>query len=73
MTSDQFGEFDRIGNKNLSYSILGGKINKIDIPIKAGRSASSLVVAAANLLISKQNGIDALNIIQERTLKNGNK
>lgn len=71
--SDQFGEFDRIGNKNLSYSILGGKINKIDIPIKAGRSASSLVVAAANLLISKQNGIDALNIIQERTLKNGNK
>lgn len=71
--SEQISEFDRIGNKNLSYSILGGKINKIDIPIKAGRSASSLVVAAANLLISKQNGIDALNIIQERTLKNGNK
>jgi HPr kinase/phosphorylase len=60
-------DFDRIGNKNLSYSILGGKISKMNIPVKAGRSASSLVVVAANLLISKQSGIDALKIIEERS------
>ncbi|MGL5732500.1 MAG: HPr(Ser) kinase/phosphatase [Metamycoplasmataceae bacterium] len=64
-------EFDRIGNKNLSYSILGGKINKINIPVKAGRSVSSLVVAAVNLYVSKQSGIDALKIIEERSRANG--
>lgn len=64
-------DFDRIGNKNLSYSILGGKISKINIPVKAGRSASSLVVAAANLFVSKQSGIDALKIIEERSRANG--
>lgn len=69
--SEDIIEFDRIGNKNLSYSILGGKIRKINIPVKAGRSASSLVVAAANLFISKQNGIDALKIIEERSKANG--
>ncbi len=65
--SEEIMEFDRIGNKNLLYSILGGKISKINIPVKVGRSASSLVVAAANLFISKQSGIDALKIIEERT------
>ncbi|MGL5617590.1 MAG: HPr(Ser) kinase/phosphatase [Metamycoplasmataceae bacterium] len=64
-------EYDRIGDKNLSYSILGGKINKINIPVKAGRSVSSLVVAAVNLYVSKQNGIDALKIIEERSRMNG--
>ena len=68
--AEEIVEFDRIGNKNLLYSILGGKISKINIPIKAGRSASSLVVAAANLFISKQSGIDALKIIEERTKAN---
>ncbi|MGL5205209.1 MAG: HPr(Ser) kinase/phosphatase [Metamycoplasmataceae bacterium] len=63
-------EFDRIGNKNLSYSILGGKISKINIPVKAGRSVSSLIVAAVNLYVSKQNGIDALKIIEERSRAN---
>ncbi len=69
--TEEMLDFDRIGNKNLSYSILGGKINKIDIPVKAGRTASSLVVAAANLFISKQSGIDALEIIKERSKENG--
>ncbi|MGL6125384.1 MAG: HPr(Ser) kinase/phosphatase [Metamycoplasmataceae bacterium] len=69
--SEDISNFDRIGNKNLSYSILGGKINKINIPVKAGRSVSSLVVAAANLFVSKQSGIDALKIIEERSIENG--
>ena len=64
-------DFDRIGDKNLSYSILGGKISKMSIPVKAGRSASSLVVAAANLLISKQSGIDVLKLIEERSMADG--
>ena len=64
-------DFDRIGDKNLSYSILGGKISKMSIPVKAGRSASSLVVAAANLLISKQSGVDVLKLIEERSMANG--
>ncbi|MGL4343520.1 MAG: HPr(Ser) kinase/phosphatase [Metamycoplasmataceae bacterium] len=59
-------QFDRLGNKNLFYLVLGGKINKIKIPVTPGRSVSSLVEAAVNLHISKLNGIDALEIIQNR-------
>lgn len=68
--SEEIVDFDRIGDKNLLYSILGGKISLINIPVKAGRSASSLVIAAASLFISKQNGIDALKIIEERSKQN---
>lgn len=58
--------FDRLGNQNLSYKILGSKIPRIQIPVQAGRSASSLIIAATNLYIAKSNGINALNTIIER-------
>ncbi|MGL5521769.1 MAG: HPr(Ser) kinase/phosphatase [Metamycoplasmataceae bacterium] len=66
---DSSSSFDRLGNKNLYYSILNGKINKIKIPITPGRNASSLVEAATYLYITKQYGEDVIDLIEKRTKK----
>ncbi|UWD34078.1 HPr(Ser) kinase/phosphatase [Mesomycoplasma molare] len=63
--------FDRIGNNELYYHILDGKIKKIQIPVKQGRTISSLVVAAVNSYLVKQDGLDPIEKIQER-IKNKN-
>lgn len=60
-------EFDRLGNFNSSYRILGSKIPMIQIPVRSGRSISSLIEAAVNVHIAKQNNIDALETILNRT------
>lgn len=58
--------FDRIGNEKKHFHILGGKINKVIIPVRTGRNAASLIEAAAFLFNSKQDGVDALRTIEER-------
>lgn len=59
-------QFDRLGNENHFFEVLGGKINKIIIPVRPGRNMASLIEVATNLFVSKQNGTDPLKTIQER-------
>ena len=61
-------EFDRLGNENDYYLILGGKINKVSIPVRLGRNLASLIEVATNLFASKQGGTDALGIINQRQM-----
>lgn len=62
--------FDRLGNQKNYYNVLGGKINKIIIPVRSGRNVASLIEVATNLFESKQQGFDILNTIKERISKN---
>lgn len=62
--------FDRLGNGDLQYHVLDGLINKIQIPVKQGRTISALVIAAVNSFLVKKDGLDPLEKIQER-IKNG--
>ena len=48
---------DRLGTDDLSYEILGGKIKKMQLPLKTGRSLSSLIEAATNLFTTRVNGV----------------
>lgn len=59
--------FDRLGNKNLYYSLLNGKIDMLKIPVRSGRNVSSLIEAAVNLYIARQNNVNALETIQNRS------
>ena len=59
-------DFDRLGNEKNYFFILGGKIDKVNIPVRLGRNVASLIEAAANLFVSKQNGCDALVTVQKR-------
>ncbi|MGZ9454185.1 HPr(Ser) kinase/phosphatase [Mycoplasma sp. AC157] len=68
--SDSAINFDRLGNSELHYNILGGTIQKIQIPVKQGRTTSSLVVAAVNSYLVKQDGLDPIQKIQERIKNN---
>ncbi|WGI36858.1 HPr(Ser) kinase/phosphatase [Mesomycoplasma lagogenitalium] len=61
--------FDRLGKWDLEYNILDGAIQKIQIPVKQGRTISSLVVAAVNAYLVRKDGLDPLQKIQERILK----
>lgn len=58
--------FDRLGNAALQYPVLDGDITKIQIPVKQGRTISSLVIAAVNSYLVKKDGLDPLEKIQER-------
>lgn len=64
-------DFDRLGNEKHYFNVLNGKINKIIIPVRLGRSISSLIEVATNLYISKRNGLDALKLIQDRIKSEG--
>ncbi|CAM9100727.1 HPr(Ser) kinase/phosphatase [Mycoplasma marinum] len=63
-------EFDRLGNEGLKYKIFGSCIPKTEIPVKRGKSIKSLITAAANLHVAKQEGFDSFSVIQER-VRNG--
>lgn len=61
--------FDRLGNQNLWYNALVGKIKKFQIPVQSGRSTSSLIEAAVSIYLSnssKKEGSDPIDIIRKR-------
>lgn len=66
LKKDENTNFDRLGNENHFYNVLNGKIKKILIPIKLGRNTASLIEVATSLYISKKDGVDAFQQIQER-------
>ncbi|MBN3535006.1 HPr(Ser) kinase/phosphatase [Mycoplasma procyoni] len=63
---DSSVSFDRLGTEYMEYNVLDGVIKKIQIPVKQGRTISSLVVAAVNSYLVKKDGIDPFQKIQER-------
>ncbi len=41
-----YDKLDRLGDSEMFYDVLGGKIPKVQVPIKEGASVSSLIEAA---------------------------
>lgn len=66
LKASELQDFDRIGNKKYYYEILNGKIKKIIIPVKTGRSISSLIEVAIISHISKIEGDNLLDKLDER-------
>ena len=59
-------QFDRLGNSSLKEKIFGKDVPKTLIPIKIGRSISSLIIAAASVFAAKKEGMDPLKTIKSR-------
>ncbi len=68
LKKDEQFNFDRLGNEDHYYEVLGGKIRKILIPVKLGRNTASLIEVATYLFISRKRGISSFKEIQERIL-----
>ncbi|NQZ66024.1 MAG: HPr(Ser) kinase/phosphatase [Mycoplasmatales bacterium] len=67
LSSDELNNVDRLGNRKLYYEALGGKLDKMQIPVENGRTLSALIEAAANVYIAKKVGQEPLSIISERS------
>ncbi|MGV2392466.1 UNVERIFIED_CONTAM: hypothetical protein O8I53_05515 [Campylobacter lari] len=61
-----YSSLDRLGDKELRYPILGGSIRKVQVPVKIGASVSSLIEAAVIAHISRKEGFNALELLEER-------
>ncbi|MBZ4195519.1 HPr(Ser) kinase/phosphatase [Mycoplasma tauri] len=65
----EYNKLDRLGDRIMYYPILGGKIQKVQVPVKVGASVSSLIEAAVIAYLSKREGFNALSLLTERQLK----
>ncbi|ATO30576.1 HPr(Ser) kinase/phosphatase [Mycoplasmopsis bovirhinis] len=66
--TDKQYEFDRLGLDFLKYPIFGRYIHKIQIPIKEGGSAASLIETAVGFYLSKRDGLNVIKEIEKRRL-----
>lgn len=66
VSAEQLNKVDRLGDQGLKYDVLGGSIDKIQIPVENGRTLSALIEAAVNVYIARVHGHDPLNVIFER-------
>ncbi|MCP4336339.1 MAG: HPr kinase/phosphorylase [Mycoplasma sp.] len=57
---------DRLGIKKNYFEILGSKIPKVIVPVKQGKSVTSLIIAAVNLFIADKQGHKPLKEITKR-------
>lgn len=67
--SVDYYSLDRLGDKQLVYSILGGSIPKVQVPVKPGATVSSLIEGAVIAYLSKKAGSKPLELIKERQKK----
>lgn len=58
--------FDRLGIDYLQYNILDGYLPKIQIPVKNGFSAASLIEAAVSTFVARKDGSSVLSQIEKR-------
>jgi len=65
-TKGKEGTFDRLGISEIKEEILGGFIPKIQLPIKEGRSTSSLIEIAVNSHLAREMGDDPISTIAQR-------
>jgi HPr kinase/phosphorylase len=49
-------KYDRLGEENLYYSILGNDIPMLNLPVAMGRNVSTLIEVAVKYFISRKNG-----------------
>ncbi|TQC54754.1 HPr(Ser) kinase/phosphatase [Mycoplasmopsis cynos] len=68
--TDKQTELDRLGIDFLKYPVFGRYINKIQIPIKEGGSAASLIETAVGFYLSKKDGLNVIQEIEKRRLEN---
>jgi HPr kinase/phosphorylase len=59
--------FDRLGDDEDFYEALGSSIPKVFLPVKSGRTISSLIEAAVNVFLAKKEGLDPLSVISKRS------
>lgn len=64
--TEEAKNLDRLGLSDLKFPILDGALPKIQIPVKDGSSAASLIEAAVSTFLARKDGIDVLKQIQER-------
>ncbi|MFV8401426.1 HPr(Ser) kinase/phosphatase [Mycoplasma sp. 005V] len=65
-------DFDRLGTDYLEYPIFGRSIKKMQIPIKEGGSAASLIKAAVNTYLARNTGMNVVDMLYERAQKENN-
>ncbi|QSF13450.1 HPr(Ser) kinase/phosphatase [Mycoplasma sp. Mirounga ES2805-ORL] len=61
--------FDRLGIEYLKYNVLEGSIPKVQVPIKGGSSAASLIEAAVSAYLAKKDGMDIAKELTNRSKK----
>lgn len=73
VNKEKSNTLDRIGTNYLKYKILDGYVNMIQIPVKDGSSAGSLIEAAVSTFLSRKDGVDILKelSIRNQELKGG--
>ncbi|QNM93679.1 HPr kinase/phosphorylase [Mycoplasma sp. Pen4] len=63
---DPGNEFDRLGTDFLEYPVFGRSIKKMQVPIKEGGSAASLIKAAVNTFLARMDGMNVVELLYER-------
>ncbi|OAB48751.1 HPr(Ser) kinase/phosphatase [Mycoplasmopsis gallinarum] len=58
--------FDRLGVEYQKYEIMDGSIPKIQVPVKNGFSAASLIEAAVSTYLAKKDGLNVIDLIENR-------
>ncbi|CBH40327.1 HPr(Ser) kinase/phosphatase [Mycoplasmopsis agalactiae] len=64
-----YDKLDRLGDREMFYNVLGGRIPKVQVPIKEGASVSSLIEAAVIAFKAKKEGFDALSLLASRSIE----
>ena len=66
---DDRKSYDRLGNEDLSYEILGVKFQRIVVPVSAGRNLAVVIEAASRNFRLKTMGKDALQELSNRLME----
>ena len=61
--------YDRLGNVNLTYDILGVKFQRVVVPVSAGRNLAVVIEAASRNIRLKSMGWDALDELSYRLME----
>ena len=66
---DDNKSYDRLGNEDLTYDILGVKFQRIVVPVSAGRNLAVVIEAASRNFRLKSMGRDALDELSYRLME----
>lgn len=66
---DDSKSYDRLGDENLTYDILGVKFQRIVVPVSAGRNLAVVIEAASRNFRLKSMGRDALDELSLRLME----
>ena len=66
---DDSKSYDRLGNENLTYDILGVKFQRVVVPVSAGRNLAVVIEAASRNFRLKSMGRDALDELSYRLME----